>query len=356
MLNWKLPNNLIILLQKDLLNLASLRMERVFLLGIALLFSGLTTNFADAADKHSNLNSQKIEPAENSPAWIRRLVVFPFKSEPTQASATEAAWWRVKEVLTEPRRFLLASRQFLVQKDVFQPRANLQPADVVLLGKLLDSNAIMTGWLDDHSFKMVVYSARDGLPLWKQELPLSKSQPLGAQILPASEKLAKDFLASVPYQGYQIIDPLIGTPLYEEGDVKIAKVDGGNQPNIRVGDSVHWLQVERTNVDALFQNGGKTTVIAEGEVVQREGEVLLVRISRAKSLSTLREKSLVSFPAEALRLRASLLNFNSSDPKIIPDWVQADIRGATSKTDEKKPFAMALTAIANIAALLLLAL
>lgn len=49
---------------------------------------------------------------------IRRITVFPIKTESFLTEAAEEAWWKMRETLTENKRFLVASKNYLVQKDV----------------------------------------------------------------------------------------------------------------------------------------------------------------------------------------------------------------------------------------------
>jgi len=83
--------------------------------------------------------------AENL-SLMRRWVVFPFDSDtPANKNSAENAWWKTRERLTLSKKYLVASRQFLIQKDVFQPRKNLNPDDVKLLAHLLDADVVVTG-------------------------------------------------------------------------------------------------------------------------------------------------------------------------------------------------------------------
>ncbi|HEX4925049.1 MAG TPA: hypothetical protein VFV50_13230, partial [Bdellovibrionales bacterium] len=44
---------------------------------------------------------------------LRRLVVFPFDAPANVSGGAERAWWKVREELTNNRRFLIASKQFM---------------------------------------------------------------------------------------------------------------------------------------------------------------------------------------------------------------------------------------------------
>ena len=169
---------------------------------------------------------------------IRRVSVFPIKADPELASIADDAWWEQREVLTKDKRFLVATKNFLMQKDVYQARSVLAPADAIILGKLLDANALVTTWLDDHTLNMRVYEGDYGRPLWQQQLVLQPSLPVAEQLQPAVVKLTQDFIASIPYQGFVVIDPLKGRPIYQEGRRLLVKGEIGISAEVDVGDPV----------------------------------------------------------------------------------------------------------------------
>ena len=83
----------------------------------------------------------------------------------------------------------------------------------------------------------------------KAELVESVSHQLGftktrvEETLNAALKLIQDFVASVPYQGFQIVDPLIAKPVFEEGRAMFAKVEVGKDAQIQKGDPVQWIRL-----------------------------------------------------------------------------------------------------------------
>src|SRR5690242_6478693 len=88
---------------------------------------------------------------------VRRISVFPIKAGQELAPIAEEAWWELRETLTRDHRFLVASKNFLMQKDVYQARRALSPADAIILGKLLDANALVVTFLEDRTLRMHVY-------------------------------------------------------------------------------------------------------------------------------------------------------------------------------------------------------
>lgn len=213
--------------------------------------------FGEADPRESNIRGLPM-------GLLRRVVVFPLSAPTSLKDQAEKGWWRSREVLTENRRFLIASRRFMVQKDVYQSRESLTPADAILLGRLLDAHALITFRLKDRTMKMSVSSGEDGLLIWEREHTLHPSLPIAEQIEDASEKLSRDFIANMPYQGFQILDPLIGSALYEEGDVQLAKVDIGPNARVTAGDQVQWIEMERLHPRSLFKTEESFAWLARG--------------------------------------------------------------------------------------------
>lgn len=293
--------------------------------------------------------------AKSEHKLMRRVVVFPISVEQQYAASAENAWWRIREILTQNRRFLVASKRFLIQKDVYQPREELKPSDVILLTKLLDAHALVTGVLKQRKLILHVYSYEDGLLLWKNEYFLHPSIPVNDQLDIAGEKLIKDFVAAVPYNGFHIVDPLIGKPVYEEGDTKFARIDIGRGTSVKKGQKVQWISVKRTGSDPLYLAGSKIEIIAEGEVFKIESETATVEVQRIRPETELIKHSLVHIPFEANRLKSEWALKTGLQRKVAPQFVSSPLSPTSPKSAEVRPFLAALTAVANMAVLILLA-
>jgi hypothetical protein len=298
---------------------------------------------------------------------IRRVVVFPFKLEPESVSgirgtakreietAGEDAWWQVREELTTSQRFLVASKQFLIKSDVFAPRGELQPADIVILGKLLDSHALVTGQLKGRTFYMQVYDAGNGIALWKKEATVHPSLRVSDQLPVIARKLINDFIASVPYQGFQFVDPLIGHALYEEGDVQLAQVDVGATSKVAAGDPVQWIRVTATNSQPLFQGGSKITVFAEGRVVKIDQGIATVEVLRTAKGNDFKEFALVRFPREYERLQNDFAMKDVIKTNLSAELVAPEVDPMEQVTKERRPLVSTVSWLSSLAAILLLA-
>lgn len=294
---------------------------------------------------------------------VRRLAIFPMATSATVpisraedlSTVLEDTWWQAREEFAQNRRFLVASKQFLIKTDVYQPRRELEPADAIILGKLLDAHALVTLQLIDRRVLMSVYDGGNGLLLWKKGITLHPSIATRDQLPNLAKKLVLDFIATVPYQGFTTVDSLIGTPVYEEGDVKLAQVDLGIQTRAQIGDVVQWIRVTSTNTQPLFQGGSKMIVYAEGKIVKIDQGLATVEIQRASSLRDLKEFSLVRVPREAERLNNEYTISDTPRATLTKDLLAPEISPMERVAKEKKPLATTISIIASIAAFLLLA-
>lgn len=286
---------------------------------------------------------------------IRRIVVFPVMVPEEISDVAEQVWWDMREQLTRDRRFLLASKYFLQKKDVYQPRGALSPADAIILGKLLDAHALIVTYLQKNTLNMVVYSGDDGSLIWKQKLNLHQSIRVPRQLGKAVNTLTNDFLATIPYQGYQIVDALIGQTVFEQGGADLAKVEIGLQSKIQVGDPVQWIKVSRVNLEPLFADGGRINVFAEGKVIKVEAQHVLVEIERAKNKNEINEADLVRFPAELKRLNEDLAMEEELKRKIAPEFISSELESVKAQRNANKPLASSLAWIMSMVGYLLLA-
>jgi len=286
---------------------------------------------------------------------IRRITVFPMKAPKDQSAAADEAWWTVREALTENQRFLVASRNFLIQRDVFQSREELKPADAVILGKLLDANALVTLFLEGRTLSMRVYESEYGRLLWTHDFNLHPSQPISDQLVGAARKLIYDFVASIPYQGFVVIDPLKRTAVFKDGERLLARVNLGLTGAVQVGDPVQFIHLYHDTVRPLFTPENNPEVFGDGKVLLIEHDTVTVEILRFAKSSGINEFTLVRFPQELQRLRSMYALSQSAKNTIGTEYFSPEITAVQQDVAERKPLVTTLTFILNMAAFLLLA-
>ncbi len=290
-------------------------------------------------------------PAFGEDYLLRRVVAFPVEAPEGLSVAADQTWWKMREALTQNKKFLIASKQFLVRKDVFQPRSELSISDAVLLGKLLDSHALITTSVRQKNVTLSVYSGQTGVLLFTTTTAMNASVPAAQQLENIVLRLTRDFIASIPYQGFQIIDPLVGKAVFEEAGRPMAKIDIGANSGIAAGDTVQWIQLG--GAAPLFQEGGQITVIGDGEILKVEGEIATVEIKRVTDEKLLKERALLRIPQEAKRIEEALLSKGSGN-KRAPELVVAELVTSNPESAKSRPLLSALSSIASIASLILL--
>ncbi|MGE0526136.1 MAG: hypothetical protein AB7P49_03655 [Bdellovibrionales bacterium] len=311
--------------------------------------------FGFVAPTRAQMHEPASAQAQTEHLLVRRISVFPIKTPQELNTIAEEVWWDLRETLTRDKRFLVASKNFLMQKDVYQSRAKLSPADAIILGTLLDANALITTFVEDRVVRMQVYEGEYGRPLWEHELVLQPSLPVATQLKPAVIKLAQDFIASIPYHGFVVLDPLKGRPIYQEGRRLLAKADVGTEAEVDVGDSVQLIRIYSDHVKPLFTHGTNIEVFAEGRVVEVSREKIVFELDRMNRATTITEGTLVRLPRELKRLQQLYAIQDSLKNKIDPEFFSPGMTSAKQKENETRPLVASLAFIANIAVFLLLA-
>lgn len=284
----------------------------------------------------------------------RRIAVFPIAD--SNSSMAEDAWWQMRELLTKDQKFLIASKRFMINRGVFQPRKSLKPADAIILGKILDAQALVTCWVEDRKMRMRVYEGETGSSLWEGEGEFHPAIPIPDQIIKVSLRLMSDFIVSLPYQAYQVVDDVIGKPVYDQDARKFAQVFLGLNHKIEVGDLAQWVVVTGDSNQTLLNSAPRVTVFAEGTVSKILGDKAEIEILKMRDISELKESSLVRFPKEVSRLKELYSGGNEERSAVLGnEYLSSEIRNVSESNQETHPTVTALAFIVNIASLILLA-
>lgn len=293
--------------------------------------------------------------AQMSLERIRQVTVFPFHVSNALDKSAENAWWSFREKLTESKRFMVASKNFMQAKDVFQPRGELKPADVLILGRLLAADALITTFVVDQKLSMRVYETKNGLTLWSGDLEFHPAIQISKQLNDSVKKLLYDFLASIPYQGHVVTDAMIGRPAYSEGERLLFKADIGLGTQVTVGDSAQLVNVIVDKIRPVFQEGSSLEVYAEGKVVNIDKNIITVQVTRRQEDVEIRSDALLRIPDELRRIKEMFGLDDSSDQTLSARVVWGTDGELTPEQKEKKPLVTSLAWLGNIALVLLLA-
>lgn len=283
---------------------------------------------------------------------LRRLAVFPIAA--SNSGMSEDAWWQIRDVITKDQKFLVASRRLMINRGVFQGRKNLKPADAIILAKILDAQALVTTWVDERTMKMRVYDGESGFLFWEGEVEFHPAIPINDQLIKVGLRLTNDFLLAIPYQGFQVIDEVIGKALYERDSKRYAQVYVGQNSDVQLGDAVQWITVSGDTSQAFLNNAPKITVIAEGIVVSKTNEKVEVEFTKMRDLADLKEDALVRFPKELNRLK-ELYSSEDRGASLTTEYLSSEIRESSEFNKDTNPTLTALAFIFNIAGMILLA-
>lgn len=294
----------------------------------------------------------EISSAEVKHSLLRRVAVFPIAG--ANVSNNEEAWWQMRELLTKDQRFFVASRRFMVNRGVFQPRQVLKPADVIILSKILDAQALVVTYLQERTLHMKVYEGENGYLLWEGNAELHPAIPINDQLIRMSSQLMTAFILSIPYQGFQVIDEVIAKPIYETDEKKFAKVFIGSNSKIQVGDSAQWIEVAGDVGEAFFGASARVTILAEGRVTAVKGDKATIVIERLRDLSDLHENSLVRFPKEVNRLLGQYSDIDKS-ASLAPEYLSSEIKNVQEFSQDHSKASSSLMWIASLLGFLLLA-
>jgi hypothetical protein len=283
---------------------------------------------------------------------LRRVAVFPIAD--ANFGNAEDAWWQMRELLTKDQRFFVASRRFMINRGVFQARTTLKPADAIILGKILDAQALVVSQVKDRHLNLKVYDGENGYLLWEGVIQFHPAISINDQIIRASNDLVNDFIAGIPYQGFQIVDELIGKPLYEAEGKKLAQVFVGSSSNLKVGDPVQWVQVTGSTSVSFLNSAPKITVIAEGEILELKNDKVVVEVLKLRDPAELVDNSMIRFPKEMQRL-ADLYQAEEKSSNLSTEYLSEEMKPVNSYNKDHSFTATALAWIFNIAGLILLA-
>jgi hypothetical protein len=248
---------------------------------------------------------------------IRKVAVFPI-ADANYATA-EDAWWQMRELLTKDKTLLIAAKRFMINRGVFQPRHALKPADAIILGRLLDAEALVVTYVEERTLKMKVYEGENGYLLWENEYQFHPAVPINDQLIKLTSKMASEFVESIPYQGFTEKDEVEEKVLFEKEGKTFAKVFFGGRTQLLKGDPVQWITVKGDPSQPLFPSA-KIQIVAEGEVSEIHGEEVLVQLHEAKQLDDIQEKSLVRFPKEMASLREMYVSQGGKETASGSQW------------------------------------
>lgn len=284
---------------------------------------------------------------------IRTLAVFPFSFGETHKKWAEEAWWIARETLSESGRFLVASKQFLMQKDVFQARGLLDPADAIVISKHIDAHALLTTELEGRELKMRAYEGRFGRILWEQKIQINSSLTLKEQLSSLVRRLVYDFLVSVPYQG-SLVRNIEDKVVYVENNRFLVRAHFGRVPP-PVGAKIQVIRIFHETIRPLFSIETDIEVIADGKVITIEDEFAILELVRFSPDLQFKEGMLVKAPDQWAEAQEQHKIKLEPGLKVGREFLSPQVSPVSERLRESKPLFFSLAFLANLATFLLLA-
>ncbi len=283
---------------------------------------------------------------------LRRVAVFPIAD--ANLSNAEESWWQMREALTHEQRFMVASRRFMINRGVFQPRKVLKPADVIILSKILDAQMLMSVFIEERTLKMKVYEGENGYLLWQGDIQFHPAIAINDQLIRVSTMLMNQFISEIPYQGFVIIDDLIGKPVYSSDNEQSVKIFVGKNSKLAVGDPVQFVEISGQVGQSFFNDNPLIDVIAEGNIKELKDDYAFARIEKAKNLADIKAETLVRFPQEISRLK-EIYSQGEKSSNLSAEYLSSEMTDVKENKSDHPSTASALSWITGIVGFILLA-
>lgn len=283
---------------------------------------------------------------------LRRVAVFPIAD--ANLSNAEESWWQMREALTHEQRFMVASRRFMINRGVFQPRKVLKPADVIILSKILDAQMLMSVFIEERTLKMKVYEGENGYLLWQGDIQFHPAIAINDQLIRVSTTLMNQFISEIPYQGFVIIDDLIGKPVYSSDNEQSVKIFVGKNSKLAVGDPVQFVEISGQVGQSFFNDNPLIDVIAEGNIKELKDDYAFARIEKAKNLADIKAETLVRFPQEISRLK-EIYSQGEKSSNLSAEYLSSEMTDVKENKSDHPSTASALSWITGIVGFILLA-
>ncbi len=280
---------------------------------------------------------------------IKKVAILPPVIKTKYKSLSNLIRKNIKERLDENGRFSILPLEEITKQNI-SASYKLKPSKVILISEKLNADIIIRTHLKKKKLTMKVYFKNDGQLLWTQNILLLSSKLNPSNLKPSLNKLVDDFLASIPFQTFQILDPLIGKTIYDEGEVRLSKADIRHLQHVKKNDPVQWIEIQRINSKPLYQGGSRINILAKGQIMKIKDKIGVLKINQAKDIKLLKKHTLISFPKEKERL----IKTSSLDPENISlnQITNEDLKSIGPKKTKK--LLSILLAVGNILAFVLL--
>jgi hypothetical protein len=272
---------------------------------------------------------------------FRRIAVFPVASEELNEKLKSGLWWSFREHISSNLQFVVASKQFLEAKEVYQERSEISTADVILLSKHLEADVLMTLSYSDRSLKLRTYNAADGLPLKHFSEKLQSNYSAEKQINNIAAKLFDKWVASLPYQA-----------VITEKSANEIKVNLGKLQEPSLLQEAQIIQIKRKNLGELNENY-YSQELRKLSFISLDKNIATYKLLPAETALARKESQLVRIPELEKSLRKNHLGSSSS---LDTEQLLPELRASGKKEEENQGISTKVFALINLIIIVALSL
>ncbi|MCX7674372.1 MAG: hypothetical protein N2Z70_00905 [Bdellovibrionaceae bacterium] len=269
---------------------------------------------------------------------LQKVAVFPPQGIQDPELA-DRMWWAVRELLAEDGRFLVATRRLMLNRGVLQARGEFSAADAILMGRVLDSQMLLTMAVQGRQLRVRAWRSEDGFLLFDQTSEVLGSSQLAESALALAQRMTQELLQKIPYAGYQVRAPE-GEPWMKSRDGEnYVFVDLGKKSTSQwVGKTVVWAELNYATRPLLAYPPAQKRVLAQAQLV----EWLPEGIFRARVLEQPQDRDfflqphVVYFPEALSKWATSGAATESTETRLSEDFISQQLRVTPMIREQKK--------------------
>lgn len=285
------------------------------------------------------LNIQASEPEASA---IRRLAIFPIASEDISQGLKSSLWWDFRKDLAADGRFVVASKQFLELKEVYQERKALSPSDAILLSKHLEADALICLEYSNRELHLRSYSKDDGMMLIHLSETLPTHFTAEARLNEAFQRLIAKWYAYMPVQAYST-----------KQTNNIIHVQSGNNISKDLLEEAYLVKIERQSLGPLWDKNFKRKTLAKLSYIEGKGNSHQYKLSNEVPNLKIHRQMNIWVPKLEEYQRKKALGVSN---QVSTDNMLHELKKSSAKDKDEDSSYTKISALVNILVILALSL
>jgi hypothetical protein len=239
----------------------------------------------------------------------------------------------------------------MINRGAFQPRKNLKPADAIILGKILDAEALVTMQIENRLLIFKVYETESGQLYFETKFEFHPAISVSEQLPKAAAAVSESFLRSQPFHGFLFQDSAHSKIVYEIKDKKMVSVFKGSF-SVEVGDEVQFIKSYAGNDSVMISTETKIEILAVGKVLALQDDKAQVELIKMTEESDIKDLGLVRFPK---LVSSSSFEGGNEGVNLTTEYLTTELKNVKEHSKAHGPTPSSLAWIFNIVAVVLLA-